>query len=72
MGCCASRVKDKKNHSFEESQDDETENPLNILSVSGTPKRSKIFKKIEKSRDSVSIPGDTLDLEEKEITTGIL
>jgi hypothetical protein len=72
MGCCSSRVKDKKNHSFDESLGEETENPLNILSVSGTPKRSKIFKKIEKTRDSVSIPGETLDLEEKEITAGIL
>ncbi len=77
MGCCASRVKDKRNRSFEaeESQDLDSENPMKIMQVINTPKRQKFFKKPEKTLAPPSIScgkNETLDLEEKEITNEIL
>ena len=77
MGCCISRIKDRKNTPYEEEES--SDNPLKILSVKGhsdkkatdhknlIPKKKKIFERLDDTlgfKYKTSLGGVNLDLED--------
>jgi hypothetical protein len=77
MGCCISRIKDKKNSPFEEEES--SENPLGIVNIRGysalknghtpnlIPKKKKIFERLDETLSSkykTSLGGTHMEMDE--------
>jgi hypothetical protein len=77
MGCCISRIKDKKNSPFEEEES--SENPLGIVNIRGysaihysnnpstIPKKKKIFERLDETLSSkykTSVGGTNMEMDE--------